>query len=32
VPTNHLEAQVLEMQILEAQKKLDRYKQSQSAP
>jgi hypothetical protein len=32
VPTNRLEAQVLEMQILEAQRKLDRYKQSQSVP
>ncbi|KAM0703885.1 hypothetical protein Q7P35_008891 [Cladosporium inversicolor] len=32
VPANHLEAQVLEMQILDAQRKLDRYKQSQSAP
>jgi hypothetical protein len=32
VPTNRLEAQVLEMQILEAQRKLNRYKQSQIAP
>ena len=32
VPTNRLEAQVLEMQIIDAQRKLDRYKQSQSAP
>ena len=32
VPTNRLEAQVLEMQILDAQKNLDRYKQLQSAP
>lgn len=32
VPTNGLEAQVLEMQILEAQRKLNLYKQLQSAP